>query len=301
MAITTNAVPHQWAFYIHGSGVSISCSGTWSFSICEVHIALHKLLGVAFMLNKVAFQLSSEVVVALHLETSTAIAYLCYQGGAASLSRLACHILSLADKHGITLYFSINIYPAKGGSWLFLLSLVGSQVAPASLHSWCCISSLGSTGGGCVGALLPCITPWMSPSSGCLGVECFQPPLDISGELCLSISSFSSPGSIHFPVRTCHRSFQTSYYSGTLLNEGSLVSHCCQHVDRYSLSISNHKGPHHWCLSWLGAQESTIAPFNPSAAQRCVVQTRVLFLRLSGRGRVTEASMTEVYQQCLNE
>ena len=35
----------------------------------------------------------------------------------------------------------------------------------------------------------------MSPTSGSLGVECFQPPLDISSELCVFSSSFSSPGS----------------------------------------------------------------------------------------------------------
>ena len=51
-----------------------------------------------------AFCLSGKVV-ALHLDNSTAKAYLCNQGGTVSpfLSRLACWILSLTDKHGITL------------------------------------------------------------------------------------------------------------------------------------------------------------------------------------------------------
>ena len=50
-----------------------------------------------------AFHLSGKVV-ALHLDNSTAKAYLCNQGGTVSpfLSRLACWILSLTDKHGIT-------------------------------------------------------------------------------------------------------------------------------------------------------------------------------------------------------
>ena len=50
-----------------------------------------------------AFQLSGKVV-ALHLDNSTAKAYLYDQGGTASifLSRLACYILNLANKHGIT-------------------------------------------------------------------------------------------------------------------------------------------------------------------------------------------------------
>ena len=44
-------------------------------------------------------------VVALHLYSNTANAYLCNQCGTVSLflSRLASHILNLANKHGITL------------------------------------------------------------------------------------------------------------------------------------------------------------------------------------------------------
>ena len=51
-----------------------------------------------------AFWLSGKVV-ALHLNNSTAKAYICNQGSTAStfLSRLACHIINLAKKHGIIL------------------------------------------------------------------------------------------------------------------------------------------------------------------------------------------------------
>ena len=51
-----------------------------------------------------AFHLSGKVV-ALHLNNSTAKAYLYNQGGTVFLflSRLVCWILSLTDKHGITL------------------------------------------------------------------------------------------------------------------------------------------------------------------------------------------------------
>ena len=56
------------------------------------------------MLHQMAFYLSGKVV-ALHLDNNTVKAYLCNQGGTVSpfLSRLACWILSLTDKHGITL------------------------------------------------------------------------------------------------------------------------------------------------------------------------------------------------------
>ena len=70
----------------------------------RAHIALQELQAVAIMLHRMASCLSSKVV-ALHLDNSTAKAYLCNQGGTVSpfLSRLACWILSLTDKHGITL------------------------------------------------------------------------------------------------------------------------------------------------------------------------------------------------------
>ena len=63
-----------------------------------------ELKAVAMMLPRMASHLSGKVV-ALHLNNSTAKAYLCNQGGKVSPfpSRLACWILSLTDKHGITL------------------------------------------------------------------------------------------------------------------------------------------------------------------------------------------------------
>ena len=72
--------------------------------MCKVLIALQKLQVVGCMLHKIAFHLSNKVV-ALHLDSSTAKAYLCNPCGTASLflSRLACHIFNLANKHGITI------------------------------------------------------------------------------------------------------------------------------------------------------------------------------------------------------
>ena len=87
-----------------GSGLPLSGSGSWSGSLCRAHIALQELQVVAMMLCRMAFCLSGKVV-ALHLDNNTAKAYLCNQGGTVSLflSRLACQIMSLTAKHGITL------------------------------------------------------------------------------------------------------------------------------------------------------------------------------------------------------
>ena len=99
--IVTDATPTNWAFTFQGSGLPLSVSRSWSGSICWAHIALQELQ--AMMLHRMAFNLSGKVV-ALHLDNSTAKAYLCNQGGTVSPfpSRLACQILSLTDKHGIT-------------------------------------------------------------------------------------------------------------------------------------------------------------------------------------------------------
>ena len=104
VVIATDATPTHWAFYFQGSGLPLSVSGTWSGSLSRAHIALQELQAVAVMLHRMAFCLSGKVV-ALHLDNTTAKAYLCNQGGTVSpfLSRLACRILSLTDKHGITL------------------------------------------------------------------------------------------------------------------------------------------------------------------------------------------------------
>ena len=68
--------------------------------LCVRHILLQS---VAKMLCRMVFCLPGKVVV-LHLDNSSAKAYLCNQGGTESpfLSRLACQILSLTDNHGIT-------------------------------------------------------------------------------------------------------------------------------------------------------------------------------------------------------
>ena len=104
VVIATDATPTHWAFYFQGSGLPLSISGAWSGSLSRAHTALQELQAVAIMLRRMAFCLSGKVV-ALHLDNSTPKTYLCNQGGTVSpfLSRLACQILSLTDKHGITL------------------------------------------------------------------------------------------------------------------------------------------------------------------------------------------------------
>ena len=104
VVIAIDARPTHWAFYFQGSGLSLLVSGSWSSSMCRAHIALWELQAISMMLCRMAFCLSGKVV-ALHWDNSTAKAYLYNQGGTVypCLSRLVCQILSLTDRHGITL------------------------------------------------------------------------------------------------------------------------------------------------------------------------------------------------------
>ena len=147
-----------------------------------------------------------------------------------------------------------HTYPSQCGRWPSLLGSVGSWVAPASLHSSGCISSLGSTGGESVGTLI----------NQCQHIYVFESPLPLGA---LELIAFSHPWTYQFSYvypppalvpwfcqssgRTSHRSVQTSSSHGTF---SSLMSH--------------HKGPHHGYLSRLGVHGSA---FTPLVAERCVL------------------------------
>ena len=95
------------------------------------------------MLYRMSFH-SYGKVVALHLDNSTANAYLCNEGGTVSpfLSRLACWILSLTDKHGITLIPAyIPTHVNVEADYLFQDQMLPEWhllpwVAQAAFHIW---------------------------------------------------------------------------------------------------------------------------------------------------------------------
>ena len=167
------------------------------------------------MLCRMAFCLAGEVV-DLHLFNSTAKAYLCNQGGTVSpfLFRLACQILSLTNKHGITLLpayipTQLNVeadYVPQ--DWLL------PAVAPSPSGDSDSFSPLGLSRGGSAGFFSFYSMPALfhfgnSTTSGGLGVECLQPSLDLSGKLCVSSSSSGPSCSVKVSSRTCQQSTQT--------------------------------------------------------------------------------------------
>ena len=78
-------------FYFQGLGLPVSFSGSWSYSIHKVHIALQEPQMVLLMLQRMAFSLSGKVVI-FYLDNSTAKAYECYQGSTVSFWTSLLHM-----------------------------------------------------------------------------------------------------------------------------------------------------------------------------------------------------------------
>ena len=267
VVIATDTTPTHWAFYFQGSGLPLLVSGAWSGSLSRAHIALQELQAVAIMLHRMAFCLSGKVV-ALHLDKSTAKVYLSSQGGTVSpfLSRLACQILSLTNKHSITLlpaYIPTNLNEeADFLSWNQMLPEwhLLPQVALAGFHLWGLpevdlLSSSHST------QCQHYFTFGNSTASGGLGVGCLQPSLEISGKLCVSSSSSGPSCSVQVSSRTCQWSTQTFTSGGSML-----ASYSSQHAGRCSSVVPSCKRSHHGCLGRSGTPGSAISAFNPLAA-----------------------------------
>ena len=229
MVIATDATPTHWTFYFQGSGLPLLVSRYWSGSICGVHIALQELQAIATMVRRMAFCLSGKVV-ALHLDNSTAKADLCNHSGTVSpfLSRLACQILSLTDKHGITVipaYIPTHlIVEADYLPWDQMLPEwhLLPQVAQAAFHLWHLpeVDPLASS------SCTQCQHYYVLESPlplGALGVECLHWMFQV--QLCVSSSCISSSSSVQVSGRTCQRSVQTFDSGGTILDGGSLAPH----------------------------------------------------------------------------
>ena len=184
-------MPTHWAFYFQRSGLPLSVSGSWFGSWCRAHIALQELQAIATMLHRLAFCLSGKVV-ALHLDNRTAKAYLCIQGGTVStfLSRLACWILSLTDKHGFTLipayipthlnvkadYLSQDWLPSRVA--IFSLRWLMQPFTFGAFQRWICWHLL-------ILLNASIITTWkLHYLLGALGLNAFSNHWTFSGKLC---------------------------------------------------------------------------------------------------------------------
>ena len=144
-------------------------------------------------------------------------------------------------------------YPSLCGCWLSFTDEIGPWVASSSSHSPSSIPAVGSTRGGSIGfplyhSMSALFHSGVTISSRSFGIECIQPAVEVSGELCLSSSCINSSSVVHISSRTCHKSAETSYSNGTMLDGGFLTSHSFQHVWRHSSLVFHCKGSHHRCF-----------------------------------------------------
>ena len=150
-------------------------------------------------------------VVALHLDNSTAKAYLCIQDCTVScfLSRLACGILCLTDKHGITLtpaYISTHLnVEADYLSWYQVLLEwhLLPQVARAAFHLWG-LPEVDLLASSCFTQCQHYYTWESLLPLGALGLTAFYHPWTFHVS-CVSSSCISSSSSVHFSGRTCQK------------------------------------------------------------------------------------------------
>ena len=183
------------------------------------------------------------------------------------LSRLACWILSLTNKHGITLlpaYIPTHLNVEADflsrdqllPEWHLLPQVVQAAFPLWGFQRWTsCIFLFYS--------MPPLFHFGNSTASGGLGVECLQPSLEFSGKLCVSSSSSGPSCSVQVSSRTCQQSTQTFASGGSMLDGSSLASHSSQHAGRCSSVVSHHKRSCCGCFGRPGTQGSAISAFNP--------------------------------------
>ena len=273
VVIATDATPTHWAFYFQGSGLHLSVSVSWSGFMCRAHIALQELQAATMMLCKMAFCLSGKVVV-LHLDNSMAKAYFCNQEGTVSpfLSRLACWILSLTNKHGITLlpayiptHLNVEADYLSQDQMLLEWHLL-PQVAQAAFHIWG-LPEVDLLASSCSTQCQLYYTLESPLPLGALGLNAFN-------HLWMFQVVYMFPPPTLVPLVLSR--FLAEHVKGQLRQlilvvpcwmEGSLAPHSSQHVCRCSLAVPHHKRSHHGCLSRPGAHGFAISAFNPLAAQ----------------------------------
>ena len=241
--------------------------------MCRAHIALQELQAIAKMLYRMAAHLSGKVV-ALHLDNSTAKAYLCNQDGRVSsfLSRLACQIQSLTDMHIITLIPAYNPTHFNVGAdylshnWMLPEWHLLPQVAQLAFQLLG-LPEVDLLASSCTTQCQYYYNLESPLPLGALGLNAFNHPWMFQVSYVFSPSSISSFKSAKVSGRTCQRSTQTFDSGGTMLDGSSLAPHSSQHVGRCSSMVPHHKRSHCACFSRPGAQGSAISAFNHLAVQ----------------------------------
>ena len=191
------------------------------------------------------------------------------------LSRLACHILSLTNKHSIILlpaYIPTHLIVEADylfRDWLLPEWHLLPQVTQAMFCLWG-LPEVDLLASSCSTQCQHYFTLDTPLPLGALGLNAFSHLLTVQVS-CVSFSGSGPSCSVLVSSRTCQWSTQTFDSGGTMLDGGYLASHHCQHVGRCSLAVSHHKRSCHGCFSRPGAQGSVISAFNPLTSQQHVL------------------------------
>ena len=204
----------------------------YSVELCLVlyimFIELYRELQVvALMMHRMAFHLSHKLVV-LHLDNSTAGAYLCNEGDMKMLYILYSFQTSLLLRIWLTNQTAITIYIPTHLPLEANYLLQARLVLEWYLFSACSLSNLsilGSTRGGLVSILMYQSMPAVLyignlMTSWILWVKYFQPSLAVSGQFCVSCSCISPNTFVLISRRICNKLMQTSDFHCSLLDLG---------------------------------------------------------------------------------
>ena len=122
----------------------------------------------------------------------------------------------------------------------------------------------------CIHINISIITPWKCNISGSLGVEYFQLSLDMSAELCVLPPALASVVLCKVLVEHVRDQFRLLTLVVPCWMEFLWLPMILKLLEYVTPLVFCHKRSYHGCSSRPGAQGSSIAAFNPLAAQRYV-------------------------------
>ena len=216
------------------------------------------------------------------------------------LSRLACWILSLTDKHGITLL------PAYIPTHLNVEADYLSQ--DQLLLEWHLLPQVAEVAF-CLWGLPEVDLVASSHSIQCQHYFTLETLLNaFSHPWTFQVSYvFPSPALVSlvlskFLAEHVNSQLRHLILVGPCWMEAPWLPHHSQHVGRCSMAMSHHKRSCHGCFGRPGAQGSVISAFNPLAAQQHVLcQQGFSSSVCQVVAGASQTSTSRVYQQCWKE
>ena len=231
-----------------GFSVNISCNGTWSASVCKVHIVIK----TSRLLHPCSIKLHLSYLVRWFLDILIIVMIrFIYVIQVVQPLSFQTSLPSFKSNQQAWYYSdsNLNTYPSQCGRQQYIMRKVGSRMAPSSSHCSGSFSTLRLTRGGSVGILTyQSISALLhlekSTTSGCLQVECCQPPL------IYHVSYAFSPALVSLVLSRFLPEHVTGQFRLLIL-----VATCWMGASWFSTVFGMLKDIH-GCFARLGAQES---------------------------------------------